>query len=57
MAALLLHDRSRLWSVLGLIAYMLGLMVFTTDWMLALDPTYPAGRLRLMSACRPTATS
>ena len=40
MAALLLHDRSRLWSVLGLIAYMLGLTVFTTDWMQALDPTY-----------------
>ena len=40
LAALWLHDRSRLWSVLGLIAYMLGLTVFTTDWMQALDPTY-----------------
>ena len=40
MAALQLYDRSRTWSVFGLIAYMLGLTVFTTDWMQALDPTY-----------------
>lgn len=34
------HDRSRRAAVLGLIAYMLGLLVFTTDWMQALDPSY-----------------
>ena len=34
------HDRSRRAAVLGLIAYMLGLLVFTTDWMQALDPGY-----------------
>lgn len=34
------HDRSRRSAVLGLIAYMLGLLVFTTDWMQALDPSY-----------------
>jgi hypothetical protein len=35
-----LHDRSRRAAVLGLFAYMIGLTVFTTDWMQALDPTY-----------------
>jgi len=40
MAALQLYDRSRVWSILGLIVYMLGLTAFTTDWMQALDPTY-----------------
>jgi hypothetical protein len=35
-----LHDRSRRAAVLGLIAYMLTLVVFTTDWMQALDPSY-----------------
>ena len=34
------HDRSRRAAVLGLIGYMLSLMVFTTDWMQALDPSY-----------------
>jgi hypothetical protein len=34
------HDRSRRAAVHGLIAYMLGLLVFTTDWMQALDPGY-----------------
>ena len=34
------YDRSRRAAVLGLIAYMLGLLVFTTDWMQALDPAY-----------------
>ena len=40
IAALRLYDRSRAWSVIGLIFYMLGLTIFTTDWMQALDPTY-----------------
>lgn len=35
-----LHRRSRTAAVLGLAAYMLSLMVFTTDWMQALDPSY-----------------
>ncbi|HVY43886.1 MAG TPA: hypothetical protein VG966_12700 [Hyphomicrobiaceae bacterium] len=34
------YDRSRRASVLGLIGYMIGLTVFTTDWMQALDPSY-----------------
>jgi hypothetical protein len=34
------HSLSRATAALGLVAYMLTLMVFTTDWMQALDPTY-----------------
>jgi hypothetical protein len=35
-----LWDRSGAASVIGLVCYMLGLMVFTTDWMQALDPAF-----------------
>jgi hypothetical protein len=40
LAAWVLYDRSRAWSVIGLALYMIGLTVFSTDWMQALDPTY-----------------
>lgn len=33
-------ERSRRWAVIGLIVYMLGLLVFTTDWGQSLDPSY-----------------
>jgi hypothetical protein len=33
-------ERSRRWAVSGLILYLLGLTVFTTDWGQALDPSY-----------------
>lgn len=33
-------ERSRRWAVLGLIFYLIGLLVFTTDWGQALDPSY-----------------
>jgi hypothetical protein len=40
LVALATGERSRRWAVWGLIFYMLGLLVFTTDWMQALEPTY-----------------
>lgn len=40
LVALATYSRSRRWAVWGLIFYMLGLLVFTTDWMQALEPTY-----------------
>lgn len=40
LAAWQLWDRSRGWAAAAAIAYMLGLLVFTTDWMQALDPAY-----------------
>jgi hypothetical protein len=40
LAMLATWARSRRWAAWGLIFYMLGLLVFTTDWMQALEPTY-----------------
>jgi hypothetical protein len=40
LVALATYRRSRRWAVWGLVFYMLGLLVFSTDWMQALEPTY-----------------
>ncbi len=40
LAAAILGPRSRASAAAGLIAYMLGLTIFTTDWMQALDPAF-----------------